>query len=275
MHIRLVVVFCFMEKRSLLALVLVIVVLMVGAGLVVVWNLGLMSEKSPLVYGYTVVEAYPHDTSAFTEGLVIDNGVLYESAGGYGASVLRRVDLVTGEVLAQVELSDEFFGEGLVVVDGLLVQLTWESNVGFIYDEETLSLLGNFTYSTDGWGLTYDGNELIMSDGTSKLYFLDPVTYQKTGEVTVYDGETLLERINELEFVNGDVYANIWYEQKIAIINPETGQVKGYIDLNGIYQASNPESTLNGIAYDQNTGKLYITGKNWPNLYQITIKPKN
>jgi glutamine cyclotransferase len=264
-----------MEKRSLLALVLVIVVLMVGAGLVVVWNLGLMSEKSPLVYGYTVVEAYPHDTSAFTEGLVIDNGVLYESAGGYGASVLRRVDLVTGEVLAQVELSDEFFGEGLAMVDGLLVQLTWESNVGFIYDEETLSLLGNFTYSTDGWGLTYDGNELIMSDGTSKLYFLDPVTYQKTGEVTVYDGETLLERINELEFVNGDIYANIWYEQKIAIINPETGQVKGYIDLNGIYQASDTESTLNGIAYDQNTGKLYVTGKNWPNLYQITIKPKN
>lgn len=263
-----------MEKRSLLALVVVIVVIMVVVGLVVVWNLDLFSGKSPLVYDYSVVETFPHESSAFTQGLVIDNGVLYESTGRYGASVLRRVDLETGEVLAQVELSEEFFGEGLAMVDGLLVQLTWQNNIGFIYDKETLSLLGNFTYPTDGWGLTYDGNELIMSDGTPKLYFLDPVTYQKTSEVTVYDGEVLLERINELEYVNGDVYANIWFEQKIAIINPKTGQVKGYIDLNGIYQANDPESTLNGIAYDQEASKLYVTGKNWPNLYQIIIKPK-
>jgi glutamine cyclotransferase len=261
-----------MEKKALFALVLVIVVLTVGG--VVVWNLNL-AGKAPVTYNYSVVETFPHDSSAFTQGLVIDNGVLYESTGGYGASVLRRVDLATGAVLAQVELSEEFFGEGLAMVDGLLVQLTWESNVGFIYDKETLSLLGNFTYLTDGWGLTYDGTQLIMSDGSPKLYFLDPVTYQKTGEVTVFDGEVLLERINELEYINGDIYANIWFEQKIAIINPKTGQVKGYIDLNGLYQASDPESTLNGIAYDQQTGKLYVAGKNWPNLYQITLKPKN
>jgi glutaminyl-peptide cyclotransferase len=138
-----------------------------------------------------------------------------------------------------------------------------------------LGLQSNFSYSTQGWGLTYNGSLLIMSDGTEKLYFLDPVTFQRVRQVSVYDGNTPVLDINELEYVNGDVYANIWLEQKIAIINPQTGQVKSWIDLTGIYQSNNPDNVLNGIAYDPQTNRLFITGKNWPSLYQITITPTN
>ncbi len=147
--------------------------------------------------------------------------------------------------------------------------------MGFVYNKETFGLLGNFSYSTEGWGLTYNGRELIMSDGSSNLTFLDPVTYQKVGQVSVHDGNANVTNINELEFINGDVYANIWLQQKIAIINPQTGSVKGWIDLTGIYQSNNPDDVLNGIAYDAHSNSLFVTGKNWPNLYQITIIPTN
>ncbi len=226
-------------------------------------------------YTYTIVKTYPHDTSAFTEGLVYDNGTLFESTGGWGNSSLRRVDLETGHVLQQTNLSSEFFGEGLAVVGDSLVQLTWQSKVGFVFDKETFDVEGNFTYQTEGWGLTYDGTHLIMSDGSATLYFLDPATHQKTGEVTVTDGGTQVANLNELEYVNGDVYANVWMQQKIAIINPQTGQVKGWIDLTGIYQtpSGNPDAVLNGIAYDKAGDRLFVTGKDWSNLYQIKINP--
>ena len=230
------------------------------------------TSSSPTIYTYKIVKTYPHDTSAFTEGLVFNNGVLYESTGE--SSSLRRVDLESGNLLQVVSLPQEYFGEGLTVVNDLLVQLTWQNHIGFIYDKSTFNLLGNFSYSTDGWGLTYDGNRLIMSDGSSNLTFLDPVTFQKTGQVSVHDGNTPVTDINELEYVNGDVYANIWLQQKIALINPQTGTVKGWIDLSGIYQSGNADDVLNGIAYDSATGRLFVTGKNWPNLYQITITPK-
>ena len=187
---------------------------------------------------------------------------------------LRRVDLESGVVQQEISLPAEFFGEGLTVVNDSLVQLTWQNHVGFVYDKVTFDLQGNFTYSTEGWGLTYNGSDLIMSDGTSNLYFLDPTTFQKTGQVSVHDGNTSVTNINELEYVNGDVYANIWLQQKIAIINPQNGQVKGWIDLSGIYQSNDPNAVLNGIAYDSQTNRLYVTGKDWPNLYQITITPK-
>jgi glutamine cyclotransferase len=223
------------------------------------------------IYTYKIIRVYPHDTNAFTEGLVFDNGILYESTGE--SSSLRRVDLESGVVQQEVNLLAEFFGEGLTVINDSLVQLTWQNHVGFVYDKATFDLRGNFTYSTEGWGLTYDNNHLIMSDGTSNLYFLDPITFQKTGQVTVHDGNTSVTNINELEYVNGDVYANIWLQQKIAIINPQNGQVKGWIDLSGIYQSNDPNAVLNGIAYDSQTDRLYVTGKDWPNLYQITITP--
>jgi glutamine cyclotransferase len=198
---------------------------------------------------------------------------LYESTGE--SSSLRRVDLESGNVLQEISLPEGYFGEGLTVVNDSLIQLTWQNQIGFIYDKSTFSLLGNFSYSTEGWGLTYDGNRLIMSDGTSNLYFLDPTTFQKIGQVSVHDGNSSVTSINELEYVNGDVYANIFLQQKIAIINPHTGEVKGWIDLSGLYQTNNPsnipDNVLNGIAYDSQTGRLFVNGKDWPNLYQIQI----
>jgi glutamine cyclotransferase len=229
-----------------------------------------------MTYTYKIVNTYPHDTAAFTEGLVFNNGVLYESTGTFKSSPssLRQVNLETGEVQQEILLSSEYFGEGLTVVDDALIQLTWQSNIGFIYDKETFVLQGNFSYDSEGWGLTYNGSELIMSDGSSNLYLLNPTTFQKTGQVNVHDGNTSITNINELEYVNGDVYANIWMQQKIAIINPQTGAVKGWIDLTGIYQSNNVDEVLNGIAYDSSTRRLFVTGKDWPNLYQITIALK-
>ena len=234
------------------------------------------NSNGPITYTYKIVKTYPHDTAAFTEGLVFNNGVLYESTGTFKSSPssLRQVNLETGEVQQEILLSSQYFGEGLTVVDDALIQLTWQSHIGFIYDKETFGLQGNFSYDTEGWGLTYNGSELIMSDGSSNLYLLNPTTFQKTGQVNVHDGNTSITNINELEYVNGDVYANIWMQQKIAIINPQTGAVKGWIDLTGIYQSNNVDEVLNGIAYDSSTGRLFVTGKDWPNLYQITIAPK-
>ena len=279
MHIKAAGVFGFMKRVHLAAILVVVAVLVAGVVWVVTLNSGQAPTDSglPTLYNYHIAKTYPHDTTAFTEGLVFDNGVLYESTGTgeFGSSSLRRVNLENGGVQKEIFLPSQYFGEGLTVVDGSLVQLTWQNNIGFIYDKETFGLQGNFSYVTEGWGLTYNGSELIMSDGTSNLTFLDPVTFQKTGQVSVHDGNTSVTNINELEYVKGDVYANIWHQQKIAIINPQTGMVKGWIDLTGIYQSNNTEEVLNGIAYDSQTNRLFITGKDWPNLYQITITPKS
>jgi glutamine cyclotransferase len=231
------------------------------------------NNTSPKIYSYKVVATYPHDTRAFTEGLFFDNGSFYESTGGWGTSSLREENL-TGSIIKEVMLSDQYFGEGLALVNGSLIQLTWQNGIGFIYNQKTLKEEGNFTYLTEGWGLTFDGNQLIMSDGSSNLYFLDATTFQKVGQVSVHDANRTIDNLNELEYVNGDIYANIWHQQKIAIISPNSGKINGYIDLTGIYNTSDPESVLNGIAYDQETGNLYVTGKNWPNIYQITIEHK-
>jgi glutaminyl-peptide cyclotransferase len=265
----------YMKKKLLIAAMAILLVLLVAVVSFAVLSFVLSPENpfsSPVHYTYTLVKTYPHDSGAYTEGLVFDNGVLYESTGE--SSSLRRVDLESGNVLQEINLANEYFGEGLTVVDDTLVQLTWQSHLGFVYDKETFGLVGNFTYSTEGWGLTYDGNRLIMSDGSSNLYFLDPVSFQKVGQVSVQDGNTAVTSINELEFVNGDIYANIWYQQKIAIINPDTGQVKGWIDLTGLYQPNNYDYVLNGIAFDSANNRLFVTGKYWPNLYQITLKPR-
>ena len=264
-----------MEREYLFSVLIIAAVIVIGTVSVVLFNSWQTPANSipPTLYTYRITQTYPHDTAAFTEGLVFDNGSLYESTGGYGTS-FRHANLENGTVQQEFLLPNHYYGEGLTVVNGSLVQLTWQNKIGFVYDKETFGLLGNFSYATEGWGLTYNGRDLIMSDGSSNLYFLDPTTYQKVGEVSVHDGNMPVTNINELEYVKGDIYANIWLQQKIAIINSQTGMVKGWIDLTGLYQSTDPNAVLNGIAYDQKTDRLFITGKDWPNLYQITITPK-
>jgi glutamine cyclotransferase len=259
----------FMKKRVYVSLCFIVTVVVIGF---FSFHSLISNDSFPRSYSYTVVATIPHDMTAFTEGLVFTDGLFYESCGGWGTSSLREVNL-TGIVIREVMLSEQYFAEGLALVNGSLVQLTWQSGVGFVYDLKTFKQTINFYYSTEGWGLTFDGTQLIMSDGSSTLYFLDPATFQIVGQVSVHDADMSIDNLNELEYVDGDIYANIWHQQKIAIINPTSGEVKGYIDLTGIYITNNSESVLNGIAYDQETGNLYVTGKNWPNLYQITIAP--
>lgn len=229
-------------------------------------------SSGTLVYTYTKVNTFPHDPNAFTQGLIVENDdVLLEGTGNYGASSLRRVGLRNGTVLQQYNLSGDYFGEGIAVVGDRLIQLTWQNHIGFVYNVSSFELLSQFDLSTEGWGLTYNGTHLILSDGSSRLYFLDQDTFEAGGSVIVHDGASQITRLNELEYVNGDVYANIWQTQKIAIINPQTGEVKAYIDLAGLYPTSDQNAVLNGIAYNPKTNQLYVTGKYWPHLYEIQL----
>jgi glutamine cyclotransferase len=253
-----------MKKRHLTIILVVAVALVIGSVILV-----LLNNRPP----YEVVKVYPHDENAFTQGLVIEQGVLYEGTGLYGNSTLRRVDLETGNVLQSYALPDEFFGEGITVFGDKIIQLTWQNQKGFVYDKHSFELLQEFSYPTEGWGITNDGSQLIMSDGTANLYFLDPETFQKVGQVEVRDGNASVTNLNELEYINGEVYANIWLTDKIAIIDPQTGQVKAWIDLTGIYTQENndPNSVLNGIAYDAEGDRLFVTGKLWSQLFEIKL----
>lgn len=227
------------------------------------------------VQTYRIVNAFPHDPAAFTQGLVYADGVLYEGTGLHGQSSLRRVDLESGVVLKRRELPRQFFGEGLTVWKDRILQLTWRSQVGFVYDRQSFEPAGKFNYSTEGWGLTHDGRRLIMSDGTSTLYFLDPDSFEETGQVTVHDDEGPVIRLNELEYVKGEIYANIWRTDRIARIDPASGRVLGWIDLHGLLSAeeqSGPEDVLNGIAYDLVKERLFVTGKRWPKLFEIELQ---
>lgn len=262
-----------MDKKYLAAACALIIMVVFAAVLFASLNTGgTPKADSAVSYSYRIVNTYPHDNAAFTEGLVFSNGSLFESTGEIGTSSLRRVDLQTGQVLQRYNLSGNYFGEGLTSFDDSLVQLTWFSGVGFVYDQDTFGLQRNFSLSGEGWGLTYDGANLIMSNGSSILTFLNPQTYAVVGQVYVKDGNTPVTSINELEYINGTIYANVWHSMKIAMINPQTGQVTGWIDLTGIYEANNYDWVLNGIAYDSATDRLFVTGKNWPNLYEITIE---
>jgi glutamine cyclotransferase len=230
------------------------------------------------VFDYDVVMVYPHDRSAYTQGLVYDEGSFYEGTGLYGQSTLRQVDPETGAVLKQIELAPNYFGEGVVLFKDKLVQLTWKENAGFVYDKESLVRTSNFSYPSEGWGITTDGSRLIMSDGTSSLYFLDPVSFEKTGSITVSDRGSPVSRLNELEYINGEIYANVWPTYQIAIISPRTGQVKAWINLEGIlpalYRMQGAE-VLNGIAYDEKGDRLFVTGKLWPKLFEIKLAARD
>lgn len=234
------------------------------------------ASSSEFYYAYEIVNVYPHDQHAFTEGLVYDEGYLYESTGLYGQSALRRVDLETGGVLQQYNLSSSYFGEGITIFGDEIIQLTWQSHIGFVYDKATFELLRNFTYATEGWGLTNDGKNLIMSDGTSDLYILDPYTFQRIGQINVTDSGGPVTSLNELEYINGSIYANVFLTNKIAVISPQTGEVRGWIYLTGIekLKVQDPSNdVLNGIAYDAVQNRLFVTGKDWPQLFQIDLVP--
>lgn len=258
-----------------------IVVLPALAGVFLIFScLNLQGCSSPgnsdiiPVYSYNIVNTYPHDPDAFTQGLVFEDGVLYEGTGLYEESSLRRVDLETGDILQIRELSDQFFGEGITIYGDEIIQLTWKSRTGFVYDRNSFELLQEFNYPTEGWGITYDGTRLIMSDGTATLHFLDPETFEEIGQVEVFDNDGPVTRLNELEYVQGEIYANVWQTDWVARVAPETGRVVGWIDLGGLLSAedrSQPVDVLNGIAYDAPTDRLFVTGKLWPKLFEIEL----
>ena len=225
------------------------------------------------VYGYRVIHEYPHDPAAFTQGLAWAGGFLYEGTGLEGRSSLRKVDLKTGKALKIRRLPDEYFGEGITLCRGRLVQLTWRSRVGFVYDPD-LRQTGRFTYSGEGWGIACDGTRLVMSDGTATLRRLDARTFKPVGQVTVTDRGRPVFRLNELEFVRGELFANVWGTDSIARIDPESGRVLGWIDLRGLsgrLGAGAEIDVLNGIAYDGRGDRLFVTGKFWPKLFEIRL----
>lgn len=225
------------------------------------------------VYGYQVVRTYPHDPQAFTQGLVFLDGVLYEGTGLHGQSSIRKVKLENGQVLQIQKTDAQYFGEGIAVWGNTLVQLTWQGGVGFVYDRETFQRRKTFTYKGEGWGLAYDGARLAMSDGSAFIRFLDPATLAETGRIQVRDGGRPVVNLNELEFVKGELFANVWQTDRIARISPKTGQVTGWIDLAGLLDPRDAVGVdvLNGIAYDAKGDRLFVTGKRWPRLFEIKI----
>jgi glutaminyl-peptide cyclotransferase len=238
------------------------------------------AEAQPMArtprYSFRVVKAFPHDPTAFTQGLVFADGILYESTGLRGESRLRKVDLETGAVIQEVRVEDRYFAEGLALVGEELLQLTWQENLGFVHDKKTLKRLRTFTYPTEGWGLAFDGASLVMSDGSSRLFFLDQKTQKLLKSLQVVDGRVPVERLNELEFVRGELWANVWTTDRIARIDAKTGRVTGWIDLSGLLrpEARGPEGdVLNGIAWDKAGDRIFVTGKKWPWLFQIEIVP--
>lgn len=229
------------------------------------------------VYSYDVVSVLPHDPRAFTQGLVFLDGLFLESTGLNGESTLRRVDLKSGRVLQQIEVSPQYFAEGLALLGNRLFQLTWQNHKAFVYDLESFQLQREFTYEGEGWGLTTDGQWLILSDGTAEIRFLDPTTFEVKRRFRVEFNARPLERLNELEYVKGEIFANLWGADYVARIDPATGRVLGMIDFSGLLspqdRAPNTD-VLNGIAYDAKADRLFVTGKRWPKLFEVRLKPK-
>jgi glutaminyl-peptide cyclotransferase len=224
-------------------------------------------------YGYQIVRAFPHDPKAFTQGLQFVDGFLYEGTGQHGQSSIRKVKLETGEVLQKREVPAEHFGEGITVWQNDLFELTWQSHIAFVYDRTTFQPKKRFSYPGEGWGLTSNGADLIMSDGTHELRVLDPATFVEKRRISVTAAGQPLRNLNELEFVKGEIFANVWQTDFVARIAPDTGRVTGYIDLRGLLSPAERAQTdvLNGIAYDAQHDRLFVTGKWWPKLFQITL----
>ncbi|WP_206352393.1 glutaminyl-peptide cyclotransferase [Tautonia rosea] len=264
------------QKRigGLLGVIVSVAVVGVGA-----WALWIASQPSRVpIYGVEIVKVYPHDLNAFTQGLEFSDGQLYEGTGQYGRSRLRKVQFETGAILKEVALPNEVFGEGLTIWKDRIVQLTWQDRIGFIFDKETFELRGRFRYAGEGWGLTHDSQHLIMSDGSATLRFLDPETYKPVRSLRVVtpDGR-LVDQLNELEYINGEILANIWNTSTIARISARTGRIVGWIDLSNVrpQQAIGSNAVLNGIAYEAKTQRLFVTGKNWSELFEIRVVPRS
>lgn len=231
----------------------------------------------PPEYGFKVVRTFPHDPTAFTQGIAYRDGFLYEGTGLKGRSSLRKVRLETGEIVQTVDLPSEFFGEGITLLKDEVIQLTWQSQTGFVYNVKDFHLLRRFSYSGEGWGLTTDGREIFMSDGTAQIRVLNPRTLTEERRFSVYDGQIPIDQLNELEFVEGEIFANVWQTDRIVRISPERGKVVGWIDLRGllspIYRVES-DAVLNGIAYDSKRKRLFVTGKLWPSIFEIKLVQK-
>lgn len=236
----------------------------------------LIPEKPPQDIPYRIVAKYPHPPGSFTQGLVFENGYLYESTGRYGLSSLRKIRLETGEILKEFPLASNVFGEGITIYKDRIIQLTWRSLIGFVYDKKSFRLLDTFRYPAriEGWGLTTDGKHLIMSDGSNRLYFLDPDSFMVRSRLEVYDSEGPVYNINELEYIEGTIYANVWQSLKIIKIDPRSGQVTATIDFSDIVPKEyrgHTDYVLNGIAYDPEGKRLFVTGKMWPLVFEVEI----
>jgi glutamine cyclotransferase len=245
-----------------------------GACAGAVWYFTRGSPMGPARYTYEIVNTYPHDPGAFTQGLAFEDGLLYEGTGKEGRSSLREVELETGKVRRKADLPGTFFGEGITLLDNRIYQLTWKNEIGFIYDRATFRLLSRIGYSGEGWGLTNDGRHLIMSNGSATLQFLDPKTFRVVRTVRVTEDDRLIRgELNELEYVDGEILANIWHVDRIARIDPGSGRLTGWIDMKGLLPGGPPdaEAVLNGIAYDRKGKRLFVTGKEWPKLFEVRI----
>jgi len=246
-------------------------------------NIVLLPAKPPVEYTYKVIKVFPHDTTCYTEGLLYQDGYLYESGGGtpgegIGQSSLRKEDLTTGKVLQKVMVDPKVFGEGISIIGNKIVQLTWKAKIGYVYDKDSFKLLNTFTNNVgiEGWGLCFDGKKLYMDDSTNRIWFLDKDTYRSTGYIDVYDDKGAVNEVNELEYIDGKLYANIWQTDNIIVIDPKTGAVLEKIDLSSLYPEPRtpPADVLNGIAYDAQGKRIFITGKKWQHLYQVEFMKK-
>lgn len=240
-------------------------------------SIKLKSNVIPKRYTYRVVKTYPHDPDAYTQGLFYKDGFLYEGTGQRGSSTVRKVELETGKVLQSINIEEKHFGEGITLFNNKIYQLTWTSQVGFIYDFSTFKQVGGFTYNTQGWGLTNNEKELIMSDGSNVIHFMEPDNFAEIHRIEVFNDKEAVDNLNELELIHGDLYANVYQTDLIVIINPETGVVKGTIDFKGLLKDSDREGqvdVLNGIAWDEAGKRLFVTGKLWPKLYQVELIEK-
>ncbi len=236
----------------------------------------LLAQAAPPEYGYKVVHVYPHDRTSFTEGLEYRGGFLYESTGLENRSTLSKIKLETGQVVQQINLDPRLFGEGITLINEKIVQLTYKTELGFVYDQASMRRLRNFNYRGEGWSLTNDGSQIYMDDGSSQIRVWDPTTLQEKKRINVHDGAKAIDQLNELEWVRGELYANIWRSDKIARISPADGSILGWIDMAGILSPAESEGVdvLNGIAYDSFGDRLFVTGKLWPKLFEIKLVPK-